>query len=230
MAYYPRKHQLQENIAYHIINRGNGKYDIFHDDEDYTHFKYLLSTYSRLKAMNVYHWVIMSNHYHLLIEITIPEKLSSIIAGINRGYTHYYHKKYKTAGFLWQGRFKSQPIQKDRYLFACGRYIEQNPVRAHMARCAEDYSYSSARYYVIGDHDSLTIESPAYGAFGNSKKERQTRYKEFLLYFDAQDIEWYNDFNRPMGDESFKQRLVKQRGRYFPRRRGRVHRNVAFGL
>lgn len=230
MAYYPRKHQLQENLAYHIINRGNGKRDIFHDDKDRGYFKDLLSRYSHSRAMNIYHWVIMSNHYHLLIEIAVPEKLSSIMAGINRGYTHYYHRKYKTAGFLWQGRFKSQPIQKDRYLFACGRYIEQNPVKAYMIGCAEDYVYSSARYYVRGTHDNLTVESPLYKALGPTKGERQAYYQQLLLHLDPQDTERYNNFNRPIGDELFRQRLFKQCGRYFPRRRGRIHKKTAFSL
>lgn len=230
MPYHARSHQLQENIAYHVFNRGNGRYDIFHDHKDCCYFKSLLSAYSRQKAMNIYHWVIMSNHYHLLIEIAIPEKLSSIMAGINRGYTLYYHKKYGTAGFLWQGRFKSQPIQKDRYLLACGRYIEYNPVKSHLARHAEDYIHSSARYYIRGEYDDITIENPVYETFGSNKKERQTCYREFLLDFDSKDTKQYNDFNRPVGDEHFKQKLVKKHDHYFPRRQGRIHKNSIFVL
>ena len=62
MPYHPRRHQLQENIAYHVMNRGNRKYDIFHDGEDRKYFMGLLADPSRKKLMNIYHWVIMSNH------------------------------------------------------------------------------------------------------------------------------------------------------------------------
>ncbi|MCK5493305.1 MAG: hypothetical protein KAJ14_09360 [Candidatus Omnitrophica bacterium] len=63
-------------------------------------------------ALRVYHWLIMSNHYQL----DEPERISSVMARIGRSYACYHHRKYKSAGYLWQGRFKSQPIQKELYL------------------------------------------------------------------------------------------------------------------
>lgn len=227
MPYHPRRHQLQENIAYHVMNRGNRKCDIFHDDNDFKYFMRLLSLLSRKKLMNIYHWVIMSNHYHLLIEMALPEALSSVMAGINRSYTHYYHKKYGTAGFLWQGRFKSQPIQKDRYLFACGRYIERNPVRANLTHTAEEYAFSSARYYLKGERDNVTTENPFYITFGRTAEERRILYREFLLDFDPQDTQRYNN-TKPVGDESFRQKLINERGHYFPRRHGRSSKKGIF--
>lgn len=103
-----RQHQLQDDIYYHIINRGNRRLEIFHDHDDYIIFKTILERYTSEREMILYHYSLMPNHYHLECEIPIPEKISSVIGGINRAYSHYYHKKYKTAGYLWQGRFLSK--------------------------------------------------------------------------------------------------------------------------
>jgi REP element-mobilizing transposase RayT len=129
MPSYARTHQLKQSLIYHVINRGNFRDVVFHDENDFVKFKEILSNYSQETGLKIYHWVLMSNHYHLCLELDNPEKLSSIMAGIARSYVHYHHKKYNVSGYLWQGRFKAQPIQKEQYLLACGRYIERNPVR-----------------------------------------------------------------------------------------------------
>lgn len=171
--------------------------------------------------MKIYHWVIMPNHYHFLGEIVVPEELSSVMAGINHGYTRYYHRKYGTAGFLWQGRFKSQPVEKDKYFLTCGRYIERNPVRANLVGCPDDYLYSSAAYYTKGKQDGVTISSSVYETFIGNRRTRQRKYKEFILGFDSQDIKQYNNFNKPVGNDFFQKKLIRKKGRYFPRRQGR---------
>ena len=129
MPSYAGKHQLSCSLLYHIYSRSNVRQPIFHEARDFSHFMRLLQHYAKAFDMSIYHWVIMSNHYHLLLEILEPEKISHCMAGLGRAYTHYYHKTYSTAGYLWQGRFKLQPIEKESYLLACGRYIERNPVR-----------------------------------------------------------------------------------------------------
>ncbi|NQU99108.1 MAG: transposase [Parcubacteria group bacterium] len=227
MPYYARKHQLEGNLLYHVLNRANARSKIFHDSIDYDYFIATVLKYSKEKEISIYHYCIMPNHYHLLLEIKEPEFLSSAIAGINKSYSVYYHKKFKTSGYLWQGRFKSKPIQKDRHILACGRYIERNPVVSGMVYNAEDYPYSSARYYVKGVSDVLICENPLYKNFGNDIEERGPIYKKFLLSFDKKGTESYNNFNIPSGDALFISKLQKQQGRYLPRRQGRI-RNETF--
>ena len=163
----------------------------------------------------------MPNHYHLLLEIKEPELLSSAMAGINKSYSVYYHKRFKTSGYLWQGRFKSKPIQKHEHMLACGRYIELNPAVCSIVRFAEDYLYSSASYYVKGSQDALICEDLLYKDFGASVEERRANYKKFLLDFEKENKENYNNFDRPIGDLLFISKLYKIQGRYLPRRNGR---------
>jgi putative transposase len=222
MPSYPRKHQLTNSLVYHVFNRSNARVPIFNVEGDYYHFIKLLKDYSNRFNLKVYRWVIMSNHYHLLFEIEEPENISKLMAGLNRAYTHYYHKAYFTAGFLWQGRFKMQPVQKERYLIACGRYIERNPVRANIVLEAQDYQYSSAGFYCFGKSDGLTVEDPMFMQFGLEKVKRQAAYAEFLRNFDTEEERSFANLDTPQGDKSFIRKLVKEHGRYMPRRRGRT--------
>ena len=224
MPYYTRSHQLSGSLVYHVLNRSNSRIKIFHDSTDYEYFKCLILKYSAGKDVKIYHYCIIFNHYHLLLEIATPEELSGIMANINRLYAVYHHKKYKTNGYLWQGRFKSLPIQKNLYMLGCGRYIERNPVASKIAAKAEEYLYSSARYYVLGSPDDLVCEDPLYEEFGRSINERREEYRKFLLDFDSEDEKLYTNFETPMGDSSFKAKLIRQSGHYMPRRRGMAQR------
>ena len=224
MPYVARTHQLGHSLLYHIYNRANGRNEIFHDPADYQYFLNLLSNYSKNRDFNIYHWVLMPNHYHILLEIDEPERLSSIMAGIARSYVYYYHFKYKSAGHLWQGRFKSQPIEKELYLLSCGRYIERNPVKANMVNFAEEYPYSSARFYIFGKQDNITAEDPLVESFGIQIDERRKAYKEFLETFDSEEDQIFKNLESPQGSKEFLKRLIKEKGLFLPRRQGRVRK------
>lgn len=224
-----RKHQLQGSLLYHIINRGNRREDVFHYTEDYQYFIKLLSCYSlRFEAL-IYHWVLMPNHYHILLEIVDPAKLSKMMAGLGRSYVYYYQKQYKLGGHIWQGRFKSQPIEKERYLLSCARYIERNPLRAKMVNSPEDYEYSSAKFYVHGKEDNLTKTDPSFESFGSSISERRSNYADFLKIHNAEEDALFKENDETvLGCQKFKARLVCEGGRYLPRRKGRIHEQSVF--
>lgn len=221
MSPYARYHQLSKSLLYHIFNRGHNKREIFHSPRDYLYFIKLLARYSKRFNFKVYHWVIMPNHYHFLLEADNPERLSSILAGIARAYTHFYQKLYNYVGYLWQGRFKSQPIEKESYLLACARYIERNPVKAGIVKSAWEYPFSSAQWYIEGKEDSLTSLDPLFHTFG---KDMVIRIKSYKSYLDSlnDDDKFFNNLEFPLGPKSFLKRLVLVKGRYLPRRRGRA--------
>lgn len=225
MPSYARRHQLSRSLIYHVYSRGNLRLEIFHSQQDYCHYLKLISEYSHSFGVKIYHWVLMLNHYHLLLELEAPESLSVMMAGLSRAYTHYYHATYHTAGYLWQGRFKSRPVEKELYLIACGRYIERNPVRAGIVLDAYEYPYSSAQFYCTGKPDGITTEDPAFCEFGEDVITRQNSYSEFLRKFDSEEERSFENFEYPLGSREFVQRLLKINGRYMPRRRGGVSKN-----
>ncbi len=220
MPSYSRKHQLTNSLVYHAFNRSHGKVPIFHSENDYEHFIKLLKNYSERFALKIYHWAIMDNHYHILFEIALPESISKFMAGLHRAYTHYYQKAYQSTGFLWQGRFKMQPVQKEKYLITCGRYIERNPVRKGIVSRATDYPYSSCRFYALGLSDDITWEDPTFKNFGSEINSRRESYRKFLRDFDLEQEAGFRNFDQPQGDKQFIKKLFKVKGRLIPQRKG----------
>ena len=215
MSRKPRRHQTDKSLLYHIINRGILKQVIFHDENDFFEFKNIIRRYiNRAKAM-VYHWCLMDNHYHIVMELPQPERISKVVGGIQQVYTMTYHKKYKTAGKLFQNRFKSQAIEKELYLLACGRYVEQNPVRAGLCRQAWDWEWSSAKCYVNREDDNLTTANPYFNV-----KDKDS-YKDWLMDERPEEGELFKSSSAIIGDIDYRNNVVLRRGHFVRRGRGR---------
>jgi putative transposase len=124
----------------------------------------------------------MPNHVHLVLQVARGEDLSRAMLKLNLTYALYYHKRHRYSGHLWQGRFKSLPIDRDSYLLECGRYVELNPVRAGLCHEPSGFPWTSYRAYSAGAEDPVVRASghPLYQALGLTMLERQTRYVEFI--------------------------------------------------
>jgi len=143
----PRKPRIEIAGYYHIVNRGVEQRVVFKEAEDYEKFEELLCFYSSSYGVTIHNYCIMSNHYHLLIEIG-EDRLSKFMRQINMNYAIYFNKKYKRSGHLWQGRFKSWFITDEAYLYTLILYIEQNPLKAKIINKIEEYPYSTAHYFL----------------------------------------------------------------------------------
>ncbi|MEA3522347.1 MAG: transposase [Campylobacterota bacterium] len=142
----PRRPRVDMVGSYHIVNRGVDKRVIYKDNEDHKTFLQILCDASTIYEVRVHAYVMMSNHYHLLIETT-QENLSKYMKHINASYAIYFNKKYKRSGHLWQGRFKSWFVTQESYLYALTAYIEYNPIKAKMAKKLGEYKHSSYRAF-----------------------------------------------------------------------------------
>ena len=138
----PRRPRIDMVGNYHIVNRGVDKRVIYKNEEDFHCFLELLCSASLVYEVKVHSYVLMSNHYHLLIE-TSKDNLSKYMKHINASYAIYFNKKYKRSGHLWQGRFKSWYVTDEAYLYALVAYIEYNPIKAKMIKKLGQYKYSS---------------------------------------------------------------------------------------
>ncbi|PIY33381.1 MAG: hypothetical protein COZ07_02320, partial [Candidatus Infernicultor aquiphilus] len=117
-----------KNALYHITSRGNERRNIFADDPDRDFFLQTLKESLNTYNVILYSYVLMSNHFHLLLETPLAN-LSEFMRQFNITYTSYYNRKYNRVGHLYQGRYKSILVQKDNYLHILSRYIHLNPVR-----------------------------------------------------------------------------------------------------
>ncbi len=147
----PRKPRIEIAGYYHIVNRGVEQRVIFKEKEDYEYFEELMCFYLKSYGITLHNYCLMSNHYHLLIEIIQPN-LSKFMRQLNMNYAIYFNKKYNRKGHLWQGRYKSWYVTDEAYLYTLMRYIEQNPLKANMVKDIAHYPYSSYHYFLDDDN------------------------------------------------------------------------------
>jgi putative transposase len=224
----PRSARLiPEEGIFHVITRGNNRMDVFHGDEDYGKYLEILSAVQSSDPFLLYHYCLMTNHVHLLLETKQGHPLSQIMKKLNLTYALYYKKKYRHLGHFWQDRFKSLLIERDIYLLACGAYIELNPVKAGIAKDPAQYPYSSCSFYSQGEAQNLLSPNPLYGEFGDTAVLKQAHYKAFV----SSRLEDYDEFEkqirskRAFGSEQFLKALentfkisISRRGRGRPKR------------
>jgi len=143
----PRKPRIELPGKYHIINRGVEQRVVFKEPSDYERFEELMCVYAKSFGITIHNYCLMSNHYHLLLEIK-QENLSKYMRQLNMNYAIYFNKKYKRSGHLWQGRYKSWYVTDEAYLYTLMCYIEQNPLKANIVKDIKDYPYSSYHYFL----------------------------------------------------------------------------------
>lgn len=222
MPRQPRSHQMDDNQTYHILNRGILRQEIFHDDQDASYFLQTINRYKQKASFEVYHWCLMPNHFHLLIELSNGYLLSKVVGACQQIYAFYYHRRYKTAGRLFQNRFKSQAIQKERYLFACGRYIELNPVRAGLVELPWQWRWTSARYYAFEEKDDITSFNPSW----KDRFQNVENYKQWILNAEdaKRESELFKASTNIAGDDDFRKQQFMQNGHAVPKHLGRPKR------
>ena len=130
--------------CYHVLNRGNGRRTVFHKDGDFHAFLNLLRDADQHVSMRLVAYCLMPNHFHLVVWPRADGDLSEHMAWLLTAHVRRYHQHYHSSGHIWQGRFKSFPIEADDHLLTVLRYIERNPVRANLVGRAQDWLWSSA--------------------------------------------------------------------------------------
>ncbi|MCA9268422.1 MAG: transposase [Planctomycetales bacterium] len=133
------------NTCYHVLNRGNAQGEVFHKPEDYAAFLEVLDEASRRTPMRLLAYCLMPNHFHLVVWTRRAGDLSQWMQWLTTAHVRRYHRHYQSSGHVWQGRFKSFPIQSDEHLLTVMRYVERNPVRARgvPVRKAQNWPWSS---------------------------------------------------------------------------------------
>lgn len=149
--------QRSESGLYHIMLRGINQQVIFEDNEDYSRFIETLGTYKAVSGYKLFAYCLMSNHVHLLLKVE-REDVDLIIKRIAGSYVYWYNRKYYRKGHLFQDRFKSEPIEDDKYFLTVLRYIHQNPLKAMMVRDIDEYRYSSYNDYINNTNEVVDTE------------------------------------------------------------------------
>lgn len=130
---------------YHIIIRGTGQQILFESQSDGTVFLRMLKKYAMESRVTIYAYCLMDNHVHLLLQ-SEQSSLSEFMKRLAGNYATYFNEKYERIGTLFQSRFKSEPVEDERYFLTVLRYIILNPERAGVRR-RDNYQWSAYREY-----------------------------------------------------------------------------------
>jgi len=172
---------LLPNYPHHVVQRGHNRCDVFAVDADYQYYLDTLKTWKAEYDVRVYAFCLMTNHVHLLLEP--PDevaRLGQMMKRLAGRQTRYVNRLEGKSGTLWEGRYKSSPVQTEQYFLACCRYIELNPVRAGMVTQPDHYRWSSYRLRVDDARHDWLDEHPCYTALGESAVEARDRYIKFV--------------------------------------------------
>lgn len=175
------KRLLYDGAVYHVVQRGHNKDRLFKNVKDYEVFKGFVRRYKGKFAFDIYHYCLMSNHFHMLLKVCSGITLPKIMHGITQSYSYYYRKVHKRSGYVYQNRCKSFLIEDDSYLLECGRYIERNPLRAGIVKDPLHYYWTSYDFYAKGVSDDIITENPLYSGMGKTSDERQRCYRDYTL-------------------------------------------------
>ena len=180
----PRKPRITLKGYYHIINRGVERRRVFTNEEDFRKFETLLCKYAKFYNITLHSYSLMSNHYHLLIEIN-NDNLSKFMRQVNMNYAIYFNKNRKRSGHLWQGRFKSVYVTDEAYLYSLILYIEQNPIKARMVKKIQDYRFQSL-YHILNNTEYKECLKSSF--LVNKFKTKQDILEFINTKFDKEDL------------------------------------------
>ena len=128
-------------VCFHVLNRAVARLPLFEKAEDYKAFERVLEESFERHPLPIYAYSVMPNHWHFVVRPKTKEQLSAFFRWLTHTHTMRWHAHYGTqgTGHLYQGRFKTFPIEEDGHLLTVLRYVGRNPVRAELCDCAEDW-------------------------------------------------------------------------------------------
>src|SRR5262245_25411086 len=197
--------------AYHVLNRAVGRRTIFRKEEDYAAFERILEEAPDFQPMRLLAYCLMPNHWHLVVWPTADADLSRYVRWVTVTHTQRYHAHYRTAGTgpLYQGRFKSFPIQAGDHLRTVCRYAERNALRAGLVRAAEKWRWSSLWHQAKGGVTWLSDwpngGRPALRSWLESVNRPETAAELAALHRSVAR-------GAPFGDEAWAERTAKRLG------------------
>jgi len=171
-----------EGAVYHVIKRGNNRAYIFESRDDKEDFLKCLEAANDEATFNLLGYVIMDNHYHLIIE-TKAKPLQKIMQKLNNTYSKSYNKRHKRTDHVFGGRYKALLVNDDKYLLTLLRYIDTNPVRAGIHKSIAAYRWSSDCFYRQNIKKPVHIDK----ILDMFSKNRVVAIKEYQSFMDCKD-------------------------------------------
>ncbi|BCR04603.1 transposase [Desulfuromonas versatilis] len=154
---------------------------VFSDPDDFRYYLVNLATWKAALDCKVYGYCLMTNHVHLIVDPgDNPAHLGMLMKRLAGRQTRYVNRLEGRSGTLWEGRYRSSPIENDAYLLACCRYVDLNPVQAGVCAQPADYPWSSGAAHLGGSCPEWLDLAPAWLGLGETDEERVRHYRDLL--------------------------------------------------
>jgi putative transposase len=215
------------DYPHHIVQRGHSRNDVFFGDFDRMDYLRTLAECRETFRFQLYAYCLMSNHVHLVLN---PGPDPSVISGLMKRLAGRHARRLNLrnswSGSLWESRFKCSPIETDRYLLTCGRYVDMNPVRAGIVSLPEAYEWSSYRARAGLTDCSWLDSDPAIETLAGTVPRQRECYRNLVRQsIDGEDLELIRGAlqrNQLTGSSDFVDRVHRRTGAFVPNRsRGR---------
>jgi putative transposase len=161
----------------HLIQRGYRQAACFFAEEDCVAYLGWLGQYAARFGCCVHAYVLMGNHVHLLLTPSRAGGVASLMRFLGERHARYVADMHQRDCALWEERYQASPVHVARYLLACMRYIELNPVRARVVTSPGQYRWSSFRANALGRKDPLLTPHAHYCALGRDAESRRAAYR-----------------------------------------------------
>ncbi|MGQ0666962.1 MAG: transposase [Nitrospiraceae bacterium] len=208
----PRRPRLAAgDLAYHILNRRVGRLSLFDKPADYAAFERILADAHDRTRIRIAAYCLMPNHWHLLLWPRHDGELSELLRWITVTHTQRWHAHHHTAGTgpVYQGRFKSFPVQTDEHFLTVARYVERNALRARLVERAETWQWSSLWRRSQGDSKLMSwlsewpVERP---------RDWVTRVNRTHAESELESLRLSVQRGRPFGEAGWVRRMAKRFG------------------
>lgn len=163
---------------HHLLQRGNNRQPIFSGPADQELFLSLVAEYAAQYRVSVHAYVLMVNHFHLLVTPEDDDGLPKMMQAVGRRYVRTFNQIHGRTGTLWEGRYRSAVLEPERYLLPAMVYLDLNPVRAGSVAEARDYGASSHGHYAGLRQDPWITPHPLFWRLGNTPFAREAAYVE----------------------------------------------------
>lgn len=207
-----RARSIVGGMVYHVINRAAGGQALFEEPDDYAAFEAVLEQAHEREPLRLLAYCIMPTHWHLVVwpRAGRDDQVSEFMRWLTVTHTQRWHAHFQTSGTgpIYQGRFKSFPVQSDEHLHAVIRYVERNAKRAGLVRRAEEWRWSSLWRWLRGDAASKAMLSEWPDTAGRRPRNWTAIVNRPQTAAELEAVRLCVKRGRPLGEERWTQRTI----------------------
>jgi len=211
-----RERSIVGAMVYHVLNRAVGRQTVFEEAEDYQAFERVILEALTFEPLRILAYCVMPNHWHFVVWPIAgrDDQVSRFMRWLTVTHTQRWHAHFGTSGTgpIYQGRFKSFPVQNDEHLWTLLRYVERNPKRANLVRRAERWRYSSLWRWANGTDGEKHVLSPPPALAGRRPRNWIDLVNAAESEEELKTIRTCVQRGQPFGDDRWRLRTVRRLG------------------